>query len=520
MINFVSLVRPKQDVFIPSIKYLLVIVCPLHVNLLGIEVATDNSIVLHPTNMSFLTDDINMLDVVGTSEGRIFLGGQDGNIHELEYRAAATTSGGSSRSCRKVNKTVSTFTTLLPGFLKPSSPSITNLQIDDLRKLIWALTEDNSLLVYSFDPSSTAVQLISKFSDVYESAARLASIGTITRRGSQIIGMNVVHDKSPIQLIAVTSSGARLYFTTSKTGTSYGPISLVHVRLPPGDDPRSRPTSWLTSIHSAYYRAGQFIAASSYNNDDCIWSVSFNYPAVLLPSRSWPSENFGEIVIEGKVWDIAEAGDKLSQTETAELVTPLHPNRSFVVLTNMGTYLFNRLRPIDILKDYLVKQDEASIAKFFEAYTPEQASSMCLELALTLDEGLASRATSALIKFGGQAKLAFISGTNRVEVSAMHQGFHMFVSRCLAHVWNLPICTIKRGALNHHLLHKLLQFFDKNPTLLRSKMSSNSPNRFPTINEQIGSTIDFRELGSRIVAFFTNTNCLDSSIGEFLGPMP
>ena len=107
-------------------------------------------------------------------------------------------------------------------------------------------------------------------------------------------------------------------FTTSNGGASYGPISLMHVRLPPGEDPRSRPTSWLASVHFAYYRAGQFIAASSYSNDDCIWSVSSNYPAILLPSRSWPSENFGEIVIEGKVWDIDEAGDKTLQAEMAE----------------------------------------------------------------------------------------------------------------------------------------------------------------------------------------------------------
>lgn len=484
MISLVSLVWPKQDVFVSSIKYLLVIVCPLRVNLLGVEVASDKSIVLHPTHISFLTDDTNMLDVAGTPEGRIFLSGQDGNIHELEYRTGTTISGGSSHNCRKVNKTISTFTALLPGFLKPSNPPITNLRIDNPRKLLWALTEDNSLQVYSFDPNSTNVHFIDRFGDVHESASRLASIGMITKRGSQIIGMNVVHDKSPVQLIAMTSSGARLYFTTSKTGASYGPISLMHVRLPPGDDPRSRPTSWLTSMHSAYYRAGQFMAASSYNNDDCIWSISFNYPTALLPSRSWPSENFGEIVIEGKVWDIAEGGDKLSHTEMAELITPLHPNRSFIVLTNMGTYLFNRLRPIDILKDYLVKQDEASVAKFFEAYTPEQASSMCLELALTLDEGLANRAISALIKFGGQTRLACMSGVNRVEVSAMHQGFHMFVSRCLTHTWNLPIYTIKRGALNNHLLHKLLQFFEKNPTLLRFKISPNSPNRLSAIDEQ------------------------------------
>ena len=68
----------------------------------------------------------------------------------------------------------------------------------------------------------------------------------------------------------------------------------------------------------------------------------------------------------------------------------------------------------------------------------------------------------------------------------MHQGFHVFPYRCLSHVWNQPIYAIKRGALNHHLLHRLLQFFEKNPTLLRFK-NLRAPLELPSMKASLQS---------------------------------
>lgn len=72
--------------------------------------------VLQPTDLSVPSDEVNMLQVVGTPQGRIFMGGFDGNLYELDY--AAPGSGGwftlSSRRCRKVNHTQGLIGSLVP----------------------------------------------------------------------------------------------------------------------------------------------------------------------------------------------------------------------------------------------------------------------------------------------------------------------------------------------------------------------------------------------------------------------
>jgi nuclear pore complex protein Nup155 len=46
------------------------------------------------------SDNVNMLKIVGTSTGRIFLGGNDGSLNEVQYQAE---DGWFTRKCRKLN---------------------------------------------------------------------------------------------------------------------------------------------------------------------------------------------------------------------------------------------------------------------------------------------------------------------------------------------------------------------------------------------------------------------------------
>jgi nuclear pore complex protein Nup155 len=75
-------------------------------------------------------------------------------------------------------------------------------------------------------------------------------------------------DESPhLNLVAVTQTGVRLYFSTSSvTNVSARPytLQLMHVRLPPGfaaNSPSSRPTK----VHMAHYKRGMLLLASSVN---------------------------------------------------------------------------------------------------------------------------------------------------------------------------------------------------------------------------------------------------------------
>lgn len=95
VITHVALVKPKPNVFVDEIKYLLVICTPVTVILLGLSLqpvtGSDHrqrtEIKLYATDMSVTTDNVEMTSVVGTSDGRIFMcGSNDYNMYELHYQ--------------------------------------------------------------------------------------------------------------------------------------------------------------------------------------------------------------------------------------------------------------------------------------------------------------------------------------------------------------------------------------------------------------------------------------------------
>ena len=63
---------------------------------------------------SLPTDNVGMLDIQGTPEGRIFLGGKDGCLYEVVYQAE---DGWFSRKCKKINHSTSMLSFLVPSFL-------------------------------------------------------------------------------------------------------------------------------------------------------------------------------------------------------------------------------------------------------------------------------------------------------------------------------------------------------------------------------------------------------------------
>lgn len=91
----VGLVKPKPNVFIDEITYLLVICTPVTVILLGVstqastgpEFRQHKDIKLYATDITVSTDGIAMTSVTSTSDGRIFMCGiGDGCLYELHYQ--------------------------------------------------------------------------------------------------------------------------------------------------------------------------------------------------------------------------------------------------------------------------------------------------------------------------------------------------------------------------------------------------------------------------------------------------
>lgn len=117
----VGIVKPKPHIFVESIQYVLLVSTPAEILMFAIKFENDNvfsPLTLYPSqstgqtwtgngklihyhsNCSCLcllfhcsaqyivpSDNIHMLKIVGTNNGRILMCGKDGNIYELEYHA-------------------------------------------------------------------------------------------------------------------------------------------------------------------------------------------------------------------------------------------------------------------------------------------------------------------------------------------------------------------------------------------------------------------------------------------------
>src|ERR1700761_2925082 len=94
VITCVGLVKPKQGIFVDEIKYVLVICTTASVILLGLSLSSQagdterRSLKLYATDMGVSNKSIGIHVVAGTSAGRIFLGGSDGPLYEMEYSSS------------------------------------------------------------------------------------------------------------------------------------------------------------------------------------------------------------------------------------------------------------------------------------------------------------------------------------------------------------------------------------------------------------------------------------------------
>ena len=117
----------------------------------------------------------------------------------------------------------------------------------------------------------------------------------IESRNLQIVSIHPVAktESKNVHLVAVTSNGFRLYFTTySRSDRSINldnpqskVLELLHVRFPPERSPSDGGYGKLSvlpsKIHSSFYNQGVFIAASAFSDDeDSLLMTSINNAAL------------------------------------------------------------------------------------------------------------------------------------------------------------------------------------------------------------------------------------------------
>jgi len=424
----VGLVKPIPGVFVDGIEYIILLATPIEIIFLGVAFDEPHNprseLTLYLTHMSIPSDNVSMTSIVGTSNGRIFMCGNNGHVYELQYQAA---DGWFTRKCRKINRSSNAYTNLIPTFLKLNQDErVISIAVDEIRHLLYTLTNKSNIEVIYLGENMNDFQRLFKLTDLCRQTSDISS-EFVDPKNFQIISIHTILplESKILNLVAVTSTGLRLYFSGSSPVQSYMPFRnrvnappenfrLIHVRPPPiinqeqsnGYYPRiSNPQM---AIHIADYSGGVFLASNAVSEEmDVLIGMAPYMPSVIHEQGF--SELVSTIPIEGKTWAIAEVPNsftaKLLDNKNNddvdlicnELVSQhFFPVRHFLVLTNSGVTVLAQQRPIDYLNSLLENYDEDpnSIRSFFDFYTPEQACAMCL--AITCGHPYATNSTPGL----------------------------------------------------------------------------------------------------------------------------
>ena len=148
-----TLVKPRPSVFAGSSmpQWLLLLSTPLEVVVLAVYCSGPpgreaSQIDIHETGFSVPSDGVNLVRMVGTATGRVFMSGADGFLYELQY---GNTDGWwqSYQSCKKRNrsrKRERAYQFLWSALFDVADP-IMDLALDEERNILYTLTRCSSV---------------------------------------------------------------------------------------------------------------------------------------------------------------------------------------------------------------------------------------------------------------------------------------------------------------------------------------------------------------------------------------
>jgi Nup133 N terminal like/Non-repetitive/WGA-negative nucleoporin C-terminal len=225
----VALVKPRPNVFIDDVRYLIAVATSVEVTLLGVTFSGNGpagEVSLIPTNISVATDGVLVLSISSTPDGRIFMAGDDGNLHEFAYygeptgwASALLGSRAAKRPRKLLHKSTSIVNYILPTALSSyfsKTDSLVDMTVDSPRNALYTLSSAGKLSVY--DIADTSVARLVRTVDVSHEARSLLSYSFPASEREYIAIFAVPsHMSEVVHLVVVTSLGERIYFSASAT---------------------------------------------------------------------------------------------------------------------------------------------------------------------------------------------------------------------------------------------------------------------------------------------------------------
>lgn len=370
----VSLSAPKPGVFTSNVKYVLIVATPVEVTLFAIMWETELSqLRLQQTTYTVPSDNVTMFRVVGSQCGRVFMGGNDGNVYELEYESADSVWSliGQARKCRKLNRSAWHWKLVhvLPPFLREISglnDSLVDLVVDDTRHLLYSLSAGGDISLFYLGSDNKSMSTVTSSFNVFEEAH--TCVLNRPRESSpkadylkynasmKIVGLFVIPpaESSQLHAIVVLATGIRVYLQvlTSdrmaylKDGFKSAPFALKvpYVRSPPPSEATAAcvnkskvressfaPTylpSQPMNVHTAYYSQGIFMTGVGADNSfDKVVAITEDLvlrsttSAASSPSMREVLSVISHEASDTKVYDIKDACSLVHHNEAFALRT-------------------------------------------------------------------------------------------------------------------------------------------------------------------------------------------------------
>ncbi|KAK0726378.1 Non-repetitive/WGA-negative nucleoporin C-terminal-domain-containing protein [Apiosordaria backusii] len=475
-ITAVALVAPKPGVFVKTITHILVISTTTDIILVGVAAETNASggkkVTLYQTKMAVHRGGSDVSYIVGTANGRIFVGGEtDTDIHEIIYQQEERWF---SSRCSKVNHTHTGWSSVVPLTNLPFGPRphehLVGLYVDDTRNLVYSLSDRSTIRTYHMEGPEKLTKVIEKDkTSCLRDFAHLAAPSPLFTDQTTIVSLSPISatETSKLHLMALTDTGCRL-FLSATSAASYtiggGPstlppqsMQLQFIKFPPKDafqrtrDVNLQPietildkTSRLleTSAMGVRFPPGYFfdIVRKGGGASDMLFistpdtgRIKITQPTSVLKYAE--QATFIDLGAGNRTIEIGSTTKPFSANGQPlgfgnELAVQFdHAPGEFAILTNTGVHIIRRRRMVDMLaaalRSVIGQGDEAlerEIRKFLVQYGRVETCSAALAVACgqgsdsrtgigrSSDTALANLARLVFVEYGGQARVAESDG--------------------------------------------------------------------------------------------------------------
>lgn len=497
---------PKTKVFQPAIQHILVLCTTTEISFIGICHDGDDFEEISLEKLSQYTlssDNVSMISVASTKDGRVFLGGADGNLYEVTYAAKDTWR---TKRCLKVCHTRGIrayLPSFIPATIMGAPQPILQILVDDERHILYTRSQSSMLSV--FDLGADGKQNPSKVADTSDFAVDASRAlggrevfgrGTGDKKGARAVYMSVIPKSVSrrIQLLTVTADGRRVYWSTCSSRSSSSRPDRLKAEIARRSIPI--PSNGRSYSLGNMGRSLEVLAACAISDTLILAEATPNEAktSLFVITRDTTIPPIGtatgafttipglresvsqlEFPLPGEACAIREVPN--SKYAVSMLPQSVGADQSrgfcqrFAVATTAGVAEVEMLSPAEILSNILVDGDMETLEMFFASYGAIEACAMCIYLACgPSSPSSSSKPVSGLAEAAldnprlcGQPELASVEskrskraeepaahlGTGfdmgavvpieEPEWSAAHKGICLVVSRLLRAMWDEPL---------------------------------------------------------------------------------